>query len=102
MKKVTDDRKKLFWQVPMIALAIGIAPMPIGYYTLSRLIVSAGALYFCNHFYKSKDNTNLWIFGFIAVLYNPIIPVYLNEKLIWAIVNLITMYVFYSNKEKID
>ena len=40
MKKVTDDRKKLFWQVPMIALAIGIAPMPIGYYTLSRLIVS--------------------------------------------------------------
>ena len=41
--------------------------MPIGYYTLSRLVVCAAALYFANNFYKKKDNTNLWIFGFIAV-----------------------------------
>ncbi len=48
---------------------------------------------------EKKNQTNLWIFGFIAVLYNPIIPVYLYEKAIWIIVNIITIYLFYKNKD---
>ena len=102
MKKINTDEKKIFWLSPIIVLAIGILPLPIGYYTLSRLVVCACAIYFAHSFYKRKqENTNLWLFGFIAILYNPIIPVYLYEKFIWVIVNLITMYLFYKNKEKI-
>ena len=102
MNKINVDEKKIFWLSPIIVLGIGILPLPIGYYTLSRLIVCACAIYFAHSFYKrKKENTNLWLFGFIAILYNPIIPVYLYEKFIWVIVNLITMYLFYKNKEKI-
>ena len=54
---------------------------------------------FCFYnFYKKNNQTNIWIFGFVAVLYNPIIPVYLYEKAIWIIVNIITIYLFYKNK----
>ena len=98
MKDISNKQNKVFWLAPIIVLAIGILPMPIGYYTLSRLVVCAAALYFAHNFYKKKDNTNLWIFGFIAVLYNPIIPVYLYEKAIWTVVNLITIFLFYKNK----
>ena len=98
MKDISNKQNKVFWLTPIITLAIGILPMPIGYYTLSRLVVCAAALYFAHNFYKKKDNTNLWIFGFIAVLYNPIIPVYLYEKAIWTVVNLITIFLFYKNK----
>jgi hypothetical protein len=98
MKDISNKQNKVFWLTPIIVLAIGILPMPIGYYTLSRLVVCAAALYFAHNFYKKKDNTNLWIFGFIAVLYNPIIPVYLYEKAIWTVVNLITIFLFYKNK----
>ena len=101
MKNVTEDNKRIFWLSPIVVLLIGILPLPIGYYTLSRLVVCASAIYFAHNFYKKKDNTNLWIFGFIAVLYNPIIPVYLYEKIIWIVVNLITAYLFYHNRLKI-
>ena len=36
----------------------------------------------------------LWIFGFLAILYNPIIPVHLYEKEIWMVVNIVTSIIF--------
>ena len=98
MNNISDENNKIFWLAPIVVLAIGILPLPIGYYTLSRLVVCASAIYFAYNYYKKKNQTNLWIFGFIAVLYNPIIPVYLYEKIIWIVVNIITIYLFYKNK----
>ncbi|WP_145597828.1 DUF6804 family protein [Candidatus Pelagibacter sp. FZCC0015] len=98
MNNISNQNNKIFWLAPIVVLVIGILPLPIGYYTLSRLVVSVSALYFAYNFYKKNDNKNIWIFGFIAILYNPIIPVYLYEKFIWIIVNIITIFVFYKNK----
>ena len=98
MNNISNQNNKIFWLAPIIVLVIGILPLPIGYYTLSRLVVCVSALYFAYNFYKKNDTTNIWIFGFIAILYNPIIPVYLYEKFIWIIVNIITIFVFYKNK----
>lgn len=98
MKNVSEDNKKVFWLAPIVVLAIGIFPLPIGYYTLSRLVVCASAIYFAYNFYKKNNQTNVWIFGFLAVLYNPIIPVYLYEKIIWIVVNIITIYLFYKHR----
>jgi len=99
MKNISEENNKIFWIAPIVVLAIGILPLPIGYYTLSRLVVCASASYFAYNFYKKNNQTNLWIFGFIAVLYNPIIPIYLYEKFIWIVINLITIFFFYKNKD---
>jgi len=100
VKKINlkKNEKQVFWIVPIIALVIGIMPMPIGYFMLSRLIVCVGALYFTQIFYKKKLNTKLWIFGFFAVLYNPIIPFYLYAKPLWIMINIPTIYYFYINR----
>ena len=99
MKNVSQDNNKVFWLAPIIALAIGILPMPYGYYTLSRLVVSGCALYFALNSHKRNDNVKVWIFGFLVVLYNPIIPISLGSKELWMIVNIPTIYYFYINRK---
>ena len=79
-------------------MIIGILPMPYGYYTLSRFIVCACAAYYAYQCSKNDDRNFLLIFGFIAILYNPIIPVHLYEKWIWIIVNIFTGYFFYLKR----
>ena len=99
-KKIKKTKEKdIFWIAPIVVLVIAIFPLPIGYYTLSRLVVSACALYYAIQFHKRNNTTYTWIYGFLVVLYNPIIPIYLYEKFIWVVVNLITIYIFYKNKK---
>ena len=94
-------QKDIFWVAPIITLCFAILPMPIGFYTLTRLIICGSSVYFAYNFYKSKEVTNTWIFGFFAILYNPIIPVYLYEKIIWTVINIVTIYFFYINRKKV-
>ncbi len=105
-KKMVSNYNKLnqndvFWIAPAIVLIIGLFPLPIGYYTLTRLVVCGCAFYYAFNLYKKKENTLTWIFGFLVVLYNPVIPVYLYEKAIWVFVNIITIFAFYKYKDKI-
>ena len=100
VKKINlkKNEKNVFWVAPIIALGIGILPLPLGYYMLSRLIVSGCALYFAHKFYKKNISSKLWIFGFFVVLYNPIAPIYLYAKGIWILINIPTIYYFYINR----
>tara|TARA_B100000945_G_C20048125_1_gene442234 strand:- start:251 stop:544 length:294 start_codon:yes stop_codon:yes gene_type:complete len=92
---------KIFWITPIIAMGIGFLAMPYGYYTLSRFVVCGCSLYFAYNLYKQKDISFVWIFGFFAILYNPIIPVHLYEKEIWMVVIFITAIVFFIKKDSL-
>ncbi len=91
--------KDIFWIMPIIIMAIGLLEMPIGYYTISRIVVCLCSLYFCVNLYKINSdlssNAGIWLFGMIALIYNPIFPVYLYVKLYWIIINIITAIIFY-------
>ena len=95
---IKKSEYEVFWIAPIVALVIGFLPMPFGYYIISRLIVSGCALYFAVKFYKQQDNFKPWIFGFLVVLYNPIIPMPLGSKELWMIVNIPTIYYFFINR----
>jgi hypothetical protein len=88
--------KDIFWLAPIIVIGIGLLPMPYGYYFLSRLVVSGCALYYIIQFYSDKNMEKVFLFGFFAILYNPIIPIHLGDKSLWAIVNIITAIMFFS------
>ena len=93
--------KNIFWIAPLIIMGIGLLPMPYGYYNLSRIVVSVCAIYFAVNLFKKEDIVFVRIFGFIAILYNPIIPIHLNGKEIWIIVNIVTGLIFFSKKSSI-
>ena len=48
---------------------------------------------------KKKMKLNHGYMVFFAILYNPLIPVYLNEKFLWVIVNIITIIFFFKHRK---
>jgi hypothetical protein len=87
------------WVVPIVFMAIGILDLPYGYYHLLKLVVCASSIYFAYKMHTSNDTVFQWVFVFFAILYNPIVPIYLYEKEIWVIVNLFTAIAFYLKRE---
>ena len=100
--KSDDILKNIFWIAPILVMAIGFLPMPYGYYNLSRIVVCVCSIYFAYNLYKQDDITFVWIFGLLAVLYNPIIPIHLYEKKIWMIVNILTAVLFITKKNRVN
>lgn len=95
-KALKDEIPILVWIVPVIALVIGILPLPYGYYPLLRVVVAGCAGFITWKEYTSNNgssNTYVFVFGAMALLYNPIIPIELF-KFTWVIINLATAGIF--------
>lgn len=75
----------------MLVLALG--PWPYGYYTLLRWVTCATAVIFAFHGHAGGKMWALWTFGFVALLFNPIAPVYLSREA-WRPIDLITAVLF--------
>jgi len=91
--------KNIFWIIPIVVMGIGFLPMPYGYYILSTLIVCGCSIYFAVNLYQKRDYTFVWIFGFCAVLYNPIFPIHLYQKEIWMVANIVTAILFFVKRD---
>ena len=74
-----------------IVALIGLMPMPYVCYTLVKIGVAAGCLLAITKVSEVKlfdVNANIWLIG-IAILYNPIFPIYLTRG-IWIVIDIIT------------
>jgi len=88
----------MFWLIPVLAMALGFLPMPYGYYNLVRFVVSGSALYFAHRSFVKNKSGFVWVFVAMAILYNPIVPVYLYEKAIWTMVNILSSVIFFVQR----
>ncbi|MFN8286816.1 MAG: DUF6804 family protein [Chitinophagales bacterium] len=72
-----------------ILLLLGMLKLPIGYYTFLRIIVFGVSIYTVYQTHQQVNKIDFWVafFGLTAVLFNPIIPIYLNDKKIWAVID---------------
>ena len=66
---------------------------PYLFYVLLRLLVCAVSVDWSRRAYGEKRTAWAWIFGGIAVLYNPLLPVHMNRS-DWELVNLLTAIFF--------
>jgi|SRR3989344_1612730 len=87
---MSNNRKKSI--VLLIAAAFLFIALfdgwPYGFFTLLRFVVFAGAAYIAWMAYEEKKEKWVWIFGFLAVLFNPFMVIHLNREL-WSIIDLI-------------
>lgn len=74
-----------------IFLLIAIAPFPYGYYTFLRILVTIISLLIILN--KETHKAELIIFLLIAILFNPIIPIYLTKS-IWIPIDIIVAIFF--------
>jgi hypothetical protein len=76
-------------------LLVGMANLPIGYYTFLRIAVTVVCVLGIIGEYSSKIDFWIIALGLTAILFNPIIPIYFRDKTIWIIFDAIcgTMFI---------
>ena len=94
-----NNDKDIFWILPIILLILAVFNMPSGYYVLLRIVVFVCSIYFLIKYMNVKNETMTWVFGILAIIYNPLIPVYLYNKTLWFIINLITIAIFFQSRK---
>jgi hypothetical protein len=67
---------------------------PYSYYILLRWIISIASIFIAYSFYNSKLQAWALIFGAVAILFNPIVPIYF-AKSTWVIFDFIGACLFF-------
>ncbi|MHA1675908.1 MAG: DUF6804 family protein [Candidatus Njordarchaeales archaeon] len=70
-----------------LMLLFALGAHPYAYYQLLRWVVCSVTGYGAFLAYKQKRNEWAWIFGIIAILFNPIVPFYLSRE-IWSLLDI--------------
>ncbi len=106
-QKTTHTRNKniaIVISIAFLFLAI-IGGGPYGFFTLLRLVVFGTTVYLSWLAYRSERQVLTWVFGFIALVFNPLIPLHLGRDL-WRVVDLlvavfliISIFTFKLSKE---
>jgi hypothetical protein len=66
---------------------------PYAYYVVLRLVVCAVAVFVAYKGWTFRHVWALWVFAFMTVLFNPIVPVHLTRH-IWQVIDLLAAAVF--------
>jgi FtsH-binding integral membrane protein len=68
--------------ITTVLLFVALSNQQIGYYKFLRWITFATAIYiaFISYIKKEQVNFGVWLFGLVALLFNPIIPFYLSKN----------------------
>lgn len=63
--------------------------LPYGFFTLLRFVVCSVGIYIAYKIYEdNKESLWVWAFAGMAILFNPIIPIYLQRET-WIVIDLI-------------
>lgn len=92
--KALQERPHL---IPAIIAAIillgALGRWPYGYYQLLRWVTCGVAVYVAFLAYAWEKKWATYLFGFIAVLFNPLLPIYLSRE-IWQPIDVICALLF--------
>lgn len=70
-----------------VMLFVGAAPLPYGYYTILRLVACGVFAFAAFIAFERKSKALPWVYGFLALIFNPIIKIYLPKE-IWAVIDI--------------
>lgn len=82
--------------IAVVMLFLTFFNWPYAYYTLLRIVVTLAALYYAYVFGNLLKKYNFWFWAMlaIAVVFNPLIPIYLKQKGFWILLDLISIVIF--------
>ncbi len=67
-------------------LLIGAAPLPYGYYMLLRIVATGVFVWAAIVAHERKNEVLPWVFGLLAILFNPIIKIHLPKE-VWTVID---------------
>lgn len=85
-------------------LFVGLLNLPTGFYTFLRIIVCIGSIAVLIMEFEKGLNFWILVFVIITILFNPLVPVYLNDKSAWVPIDIICGLLFllksYTHNQK--
>lgn len=79
--------------IAAVMLLGALAPLPYGYYQALRWVTCGVGVYMAVNAYSWGKTWATWIFGAIAILFNPLIPIHLTRE-IWQPIDAICSLFF--------
>ena len=75
-----------FFFIVVGMLFLALLPLPYGYYTLLRIVVCAALVWAAITAFQKEHQIIPWVVVVLAIVFNPIIPIYL-PKALWAVID---------------
>ncbi len=90
------------WLLPTGLLLLALLPLPYGFYFFLRLSVCTACIWLAYEQMRHDGSVGAWVVVFIsmALLYNPVLPVYLTPE-IWSFINLATAFIIIAHLWKL-
>jgi hypothetical protein len=100
MTNSTFTTQSIIHAVLAVLLLLCLADMPYGFYQIVRFLAFVGFGYSAYLQYKSKNTDRMILFGALALLFQPFVPLALGRT-IWNIVDVIVAgYLIYLLTQK--
>jgi len=93
-KKESKKLNKIPALIAIIVLLLSFIDWPLySYYTFLKIIVTGVAIYYAYYLYDVLKKKNCWCWSLvvIVILFNPIIPIYIYNKSIWMVIDVIVI-----------
>jgi hypothetical protein len=86
------------WLIPTVLLLVATAHLPYGYYTFTRIVVCGCAGWFAVASFYEQQVLRIWsaVFGLTAILFNPIVPIFLKRGT-WLYIDIFIAILFLSH-----
>lgn len=72
--------------ITVAMLFMGVAPLPYGYYMLLRIVACGFFVWASVVSHERNHKVIPWLFGVLAVIFNPIIKIHFPKEL-WAMID---------------
>ena len=82
--------------IAILMLVWAHADNPYGYYQILRWVIAGVTGYSAYLAHEHEKIAWTWIFGIIAVLYNPIAPIHL-DRATWSVIDLIIAAIIFTS-----
>ena len=91
--------QKQFLIIASIMLLVSILPLPYGFYTLLRIVVTGSAAFAAFYFFEKDNSQSGIILVLIALLFNPLIPIHLDKD-IWMPIDIgVAIYMYLVSRK---
>lgn len=87
--------------ITAVLLILGAAPLPYGYYMLLRILGTGVFIWAALISYERKNTVLPWIYVFLAIIFNPLIKIYLPKEL-WVTIDVGAGLLLLCTKTKIE
>jgi hypothetical protein len=83
---------KMLIALPVILLGSAMLPLPYGYYTFLRIVVTIASVWLATIIYNGRWSAWVVTLGLTAIIYNPLVKIHLSRET-HSVVNIATIIV---------